>query len=106
MLFFADKRQGAGSPQHDFMLTIFPYEINLHDLALCNDNNDNHCLTLLVLLSGIEFIFVSLVASFVPSLLSGPNDATRATNKLNALQKSRVLFAQEGKRLKILIVFK
>ena len=31
---------------------------------------------------------MSLVASFAPSLRSGANDATRATNKLYALQKS------------------
>ena len=31
---------------------------------------------------------MSLVASFAPSLRSGVNDATRATNKLYALQKS------------------
>ena len=44
------------------MLTIFPYEINLYDLALCIYNNDTP--------------------------IGGANDATRATNKLYALQKS------------------
>ena len=33
---------GICSLQHDFMLTIFPNEVNLYDLALCIDNNDNH----------------------------------------------------------------
>ena len=33
---------GICSLQHDFMLTILPYEINLYDLALCIDNNDKH----------------------------------------------------------------
>ena len=28
------------SLQYDFMLTIFPYEIDLYDLAFCIDNND------------------------------------------------------------------
>ena len=41
------KLQRAGckwncSPQHDFMKTIFPYEINLYNLTLYIDNNDNH----------------------------------------------------------------
>ena len=33
---------GICSLQHDFMLIIFPNEVNLYDLALCIDNNDNH----------------------------------------------------------------
>ena len=32
-------------------------------------------------------LFVSLLASFAPSLRSGANDVIRATNKLYALQK-------------------
>ena len=51
-------------------------------MALYTDDNDNnktfvgYCL------------FVALVASFAPSLCSGANDVTRATNKQYALQKS------------------
>ena len=40
------------------------------------------------LLSGTDSLFVTFEASFPPSLRSGANDATRATNKLFALQKS------------------
>ena len=40
------------------------------------------------LLSGIYSLFVTLVASFAPSLRSGANDATQATNQLCAHQKS------------------
>ena len=40
------------------------------------------------LLSGTDSLFVTFVASFPPSLRSGANNATRATNKLHALQKS------------------
>ena len=40
------------------------------------------------LLSGIYSLFVTLVASFAPSLHSGANDATQATNQLCAHQKS------------------
>ena len=54
-----------------------------YDLALCIDNNDNQ-MTFVRAYS----LFVSLVASFAPSLRSVANDATRATNKLYALQKS------------------
>ena len=54
-----------------------------YDLALCIDNNDNQ-----MTFVGHIVLFVSLVASFAPLLRSGANDATRATNKLYALQKS------------------
>ena len=66
---------GICSPQHDFMLTVFPYEINLYDLALCIDNNDNHVFC--------RAHSLSLVA---PLLRSGASDAARATNKLYARQ--------------------
>ena len=51
-------------------------------MALYIDDNDN----------SLDFwraycLFVALVASFAPSLRSGANDATRATNKQYALQK-------------------
>ena len=64
------------------MLTIFPNEVNLYDLALCIDNNDNH-----VTFVGHIVLFVSLVASFAPSLHLDASDATRATNELYFLQK-------------------
>ena len=51
---------GICSLQHDFMLTIFPYEINLYDLALCIDNNDKH------MICRAYSLFVSLVPSFAP----------------------------------------
>ena len=57
------------------MLTIFPYEINLYDLALCIDNNDNHV-----------FCWAHSLSLVAPSLRSGASDAARATNKLYALQ--------------------
>ena len=61
-----------------------PYEINLYDLALCIYNNNNH-----INFGGhILSLFVSLVATFAPSLRSGANNATRATNILYALHKS------------------
>ena len=61
-----------------------PYEINLYDLALCIYNNNNQ-----VTFGGhILSLFVSLVATFAPSLRSGANNATRATNILYALHKS------------------
>ena len=58
--------------------------MNLYDLALRIDNNDNQ-----VTFVGHNYgLFVSLVASFAPSVRSGANETTRATNKLYALQKS------------------
>ena len=52
----------------------------MYDLALDIDNNDNQ----------MTFVglFVSLVASFAPSLRSRADDVTRATNEVYALQKS------------------
>ena len=50
------------------------------------------CVLIIMIIKGLLLViyrlFVSLIASFAPSLRSGANDATRATNKLYALQKS------------------
>ena len=46
---------------------IFPYEINLYDLALCIDNNDKH------MTCRAYSLYLSLVASFAPSLRLGAN---------------------------------
>ena len=51
---------GICSVQHDLMLTVFPYEINLYDLALCIDNKDKH------MTCRAYSLFVSLVPSFAP----------------------------------------
>ena len=75
---------GFCSAQHDFKLTIFPYEINLYDCALCIDNNDKH-------MTCRAYTVVYLCPSYHhlhPMLHSGTNDVTQATNKLYALQKS------------------
>ena len=58
--------------------------LRTYDLALCIDNNDNK----MTFIGHWYSLFVARVASFAPSLRSGANDTTRATNQLYALQKS------------------